>query len=77
VKRKLKVDATHNRTVRVRVNPAELVRDAIERGVKYGWHRAHKHNEAPTPESIQNEISERVIDAIYEVLEFPPFEEEK
>jgi hypothetical protein len=75
-KRKLKVDATHNRTVRVRVDAYGVVCEAVENGIAYGWRRAHKHADAPGEEAICSAIYQAVINELCEALEFPPFEEE-
>jgi hypothetical protein len=43
---------------------------AIEEGVKQGWHRAHKHVENPSEESIKEKIEDAVMSAIYEYFTF-------
>ena len=43
---------------------------AIEEGVNRGWHRAHKHVENPTEESIKDSIEDHVMSAIYEYFTF-------
>jgi hypothetical protein len=75
-KRKLKVDATHNRTVRVRVDAYGVVCEAVENGIGWGWQRAHKHSEAPSEQALKDAIYQAVINELCEALEFPPFEEE-
>jgi hypothetical protein len=43
---------------------------AIEEGVKRGWHRAHKHVENPSEESIVDTISDCVMSAITDYFNF-------
>lgn len=39
---------------------------AVESGVEFGWNRAHKHNDNPTPSAIRNEITKAVLTEIHE-----------
>ena len=43
---------------------------AIEEGVNRGWHRAHKHVENPSEESIVDTISDCVMSAITDYFNF-------
>jgi hypothetical protein len=43
---------------------------AIEDGVKQGWHRAHKHVENPSEESIKEKIEDAIMSAIHEYFTF-------
>ena len=43
---------------------------AIEEGVAYGWNRAHKHIDDPSPEAIRSEIEQAVENSISEVFVF-------
>ena len=43
---------------------------AIEEGVNRGWHRAHKHVENPSDESIVDTISDCVMSAITDYFNF-------
>lgn len=47
-----------------------LLGDCIENGVRRGWHRAHKHNEAPTEETIFEEIENSIMSEINEYFTF-------
>ena len=40
--------------------------DAVENGVKYGYHRAHKHNDNPDREDITDAIISAVLNEIFE-----------
>ena len=54
----------------VRVNTYEVVRRAVEAGAAYGWHRAHKHIDQPTPEAAADAIADAVMGELCEVLCF-------
>lgn len=43
-----------------------LLVDAVENGVKYGYHRAHKHNDNPGQDQITDAIINAVINEIFE-----------
>lgn len=43
---------------------------AVEEGVKRGWHRAHKHVENPSEESIWEAIEDAVMSEIHEYFIF-------
>ena len=47
-----------------------VLEHAIEVGVEYGWNRAHKHVDAPSPEAIQNAVCAAVMNEITEWFEF-------
>jgi predicted Zn-dependent protease with MMP-like domain len=40
--------------------------DAVENGVKYGYHRAHKHNDNPDQEQITDAVIAAVLHEIFE-----------
>ena len=54
----------------MRPNYYVIIDRAVEEGVLYGWNRAHKHEETPTPEAVREAIASAVIDAICEVFTF-------
>lgn len=47
-----------------------ILERAIEDGVKRGWHRAHKHDDTPDPQYIQDCIEEGVWSELNEVFDF-------
>jgi hypothetical protein len=47
-----------------------ILEDAIEHGIKRGWHRAHKHNENPDDTTIWQEIEDGVMSELYEYFTF-------
>lgn len=48
----------------------KLVEQCVENGVAYGWFRAHKHNDEPTAEQIQEKITQAVMHEICEWFKF-------
>lgn len=47
-----------------------ILEQAIEDGVRRGWHRAHKHVENPSAESVWEEIENGVMSSITEYFSF-------
>ena len=47
-----------------------ILEQAIEEGIKRGYHRAHKHNENPTETSICENIEDAVMGSLYEYFDF-------
>jgi hypothetical protein len=43
---------------------------AVEEGIKRGWHRAHKHVENPSEDSIKEAIEDAVMSSIHEYFTF-------
>jgi hypothetical protein len=43
---------------------------AVEEGVGYGYMRAHKHNENPSQEDIEQAIYTAVMSSLYEWFDF-------
>jgi len=63
--RKRKVDRG---SLRVRVYPVLV--EAVEAGVAYGWHRAHKHDDHPAEASIKGAIEDAVLSEFCERFDF-------
>lgn len=55
----------------LRVNTYIVVTRAIEEGINYGWNRAHKHTDRPSPEQIKQEIENAIMNSLSEVLIWP------
>jgi hypothetical protein len=53
--------------MRVKVYP--VLADAVECGVKWGWHYAHKHTSDPGEDLIKERIQDEVLSAILEAFE--------
>lgn len=47
-----------------------ILNNAIEEGCRYGVFRAFKHDDDPSPDSIENEVHIAVMNAISEVFDF-------
>ena len=54
----------------LRVNVYAVLARAVEEGIEYGWNRARKHVENPTPEQIKSAIYEAVMTGICEYFDF-------
>ena len=48
----------------------DLVCEAVENGVAYGWTRAHKHTDKPTAEAVKDNIEREVLNALCETFDF-------
>lgn len=59
----------------VKVDVYKMVSRAVENGVISGWHRAHKHSEAPAAETIRWEIESAVMHELGDVFIWPGVEE--
>jgi hypothetical protein len=58
----------------MKVNEYNVLLLAVENGVQFGYARAHKHVETPTPDTLQTTITDAVMN---EVCEWFKFEEEE
>jgi hypothetical protein len=58
----------------MKVNEYNVLLLAVENGVQFGYARAHKHVETPTPDALQTTITDAVMN---EVCEWFKFEEEE
>ncbi len=54
----------------VRVNLYHILERAVEEGILRGYHRAHKHTDAPGELTIQEEIRQAIMGNLCEVLVF-------
>ena len=62
--RKLRLDAS------IRLRAYDIVTDAVDRAVSYGWTRAHKHTDEPDEDTIRDCIFEAVTSALCEIIDF-------
>jgi hypothetical protein len=46
-----------------------ILSEAVEKGIRYGWHRAHKHNEEPDQVEIQGALHNAIMFEISEYFE--------
>jgi len=54
----------------VKINAYKVIDDVIDRGVRYGYRRAHKHVDHPTEDQMIDEIHRAVMNELCEVLKF-------
>lgn len=54
----------------VRLKAYEVIARAVEDGVATGYRRAHKHDAAPSEETIKTRIEDAVLAELCDVLEF-------
>ena len=50
--------------------PYPILEECIERGIRAGWNRAHKHTDTPTEEGIFEQISHYINLEICERFDF-------
>jgi len=43
-----------------------ILTEAVENGVKYGYHRSYKHTDDPDPDQMQDTIIQAVMNEIFE-----------
>lgn len=43
-----------------------ILTEAVENGVKYGYHRSYKHTDSPDPEQVKDTIINSVMNEIFE-----------
>lgn len=54
----------------MRVKAYDVLSRAVEEGVSYGYNRAHKHVEKPSPTAIVESVEREVMNSICEYFEF-------
>jgi hypothetical protein len=54
----------------MKVNEYNVLLLAVENGVQFGYARAHKHVETPTPDALQTTITDAVMNEICEWFTF-------
>lgn len=48
----------------------DIVQRAVEEGVAYGYHRAHKHSDSPNENQMKQEVEQAVMFALSEIIDF-------
>jgi len=66
----------HPVTGGMEVNAYKVLANAVEGGIAYGWGRAHKHYDTPSPETIRQAIEDAVLHEVCEWFDFPVREDE-
>ena len=54
----------------MKVKTYAVLQHAVEMGIEYGWNRAHKYTDAPTPNTIKEEIQFAIMNEITEWFDF-------
>jgi hypothetical protein len=54
----------------VRVDVYKVVSRAVEEGIEFGWNRAHKHNDKPTPDAIKNAVYDAIMHELSDLILF-------
>jgi hypothetical protein len=54
----------------MKANTYKILTDAVERGIQYGWNRAHKHTDTPDDREIRQQIETSVMSEICEYFTF-------
>lgn len=69
-KRKLSIDKKVEVTGEMRVRSYDVLYRAVEEGLGYGWHRAHKHTDSPDEDAIRQQMLDGVMSAVCEYFTF-------
>jgi hypothetical protein len=48
----------------MKANEYKVLTDCVEKGIDYGFTRAHKHTDGPSEESLKNEIHDAIMSEI-------------
>ncbi len=62
--------ATRKPVIKLTKHPYTEVEELVTAGVSWGWNRAHKHTDTPSPEAIQASIVQYVMTTLAEDAEF-------
>ena len=55
----------------LKVDTYRVIIKAVEEGIEYGWNRAHKHTDSPTPALVKETIENAVMNSLSEVFIWP------
>lgn len=55
---------------RVKINAYKVIDDAIDRAIRYGYNRAHKHVDRPSEDQMIDEIHRAIMNELCELLTF-------
>jgi len=69
-KKKLTIANKVEVTGEMRVRSYEVLYRAVEEGLGYGWHRAHKHTESPDEDAIKQQMLDGVMNSVCEYFSF-------
>lgn len=54
----------------MKANILVILEECIERGIKTGWHRSHKHDANPSEEIVSEKITDSIMEYIHEYFTF-------
>lgn len=54
----------------MKVKLYNLIQDAVEAGVSYGYNRAHKHTSTPAADEIKDQIEQAIMNELTKYLDF-------
>jgi len=54
----------------MKANEYKILCECVERGAKYGYHRAHKHTDSPSSDLVCSAVAEAILLEITEYFEF-------
>jgi hypothetical protein len=54
----------------IKINAYKVIDDAVDRAIRYGYQRAHKHNDDPSENQIIEEIQRAVMNELCELFVF-------
>ena len=55
---------------KIKVNLYSILEEAIERGTRYGYHRAFKHTDNPTEDQIIDDVLQNIMTEVCGVIDF-------
>lgn len=55
---------------KLKLNPYDVVKEAVYDGIVYGYRRAYKYEENPEVEAVLNKIHQEVLNSLCQVVEF-------
>jgi len=54
----------------VKLDAYKIIDDVVEKAIRHGYHKAHKHVDNPSEESMISEIHRAVMNDLSEILKF-------
>lgn len=60
----------YGQRIKLKVKPYPVLRQAVEEGVQYGYGRAFKYVDTPTPDHVVSTIVENVMNSCCEMIDF-------
>lgn len=54
----------------VKIDAYKVIDDAVDKGIRYGYHRSYKHVEQPSEDLMIEEIRRAVMNELCEILKF-------